>query len=111
MYLALKDVLEKRGILSEVRAKLRAELYGAFNDQQVPKVMRPFNFIYICMYCTCLQVVLTYLQPTLPKPKLCKQNLLLNELIRDYLEYNKYNYTRSVFLAGRCGLYTNYACF
>ena len=30
---ALKDVLEKRGVLSEVRAKLRSEVYKSLDDQ------------------------------------------------------------------------------
>ncbi len=30
---ALKEVLEKRGVLSEVQARLRAEVYQALDDQ------------------------------------------------------------------------------
>lgn len=30
-------------------------------------------------------------------PQLSRENLLINELIREYLEYNKYKYTASVF--------------
>ena len=37
-----------------------------------------------------------------PKPTLSHENLLINELIRDYLEFNSYNYTSSVLLAGTC---------
>ena len=37
--LALKDVLEKRGILSEVRAKLRTEIYNALDDKVVVCLM------------------------------------------------------------------------
>ena len=35
-----------------------------------------------------------------PKPQLPHENLLINELIRDYLEFNGYKYTCSVLLAG-----------
>ena len=35
------------------------------------------------------------------KPQLSRENLLLNELIREYLEYNNYLYTRSVLTAGQ----------
>ncbi len=32
MNAALKDVLEKRGVLSEVQARIRAEVYKALQD-------------------------------------------------------------------------------
>lgn len=35
-----------------------------------------------------------------PRPSLSNENLLINELIRDYLVFNKYKYTESVLLAG-----------
>lgn len=34
------------------------------------------------------------------RPSLSNENLLINELIRDYLVFNKYKYTESVLLAG-----------
>ena len=33
------------------------------------------------------------------KPQLSKENLLINELIREYLKYNNYNHSLSVFLS------------
>ena len=36
-----------------------------------------------------------------PKPQLCRENFLINELIREYLIYNQYNYTHSVLVAGK----------
>lgn len=35
-----------------------------------------------------------------PRPPLSHENLLINELIREYLEFNKYRYTASVLTAG-----------
>ncbi|XP_064393781.1 centrosomal protein 20-like [Halichondria panicea] len=66
---ALKDVLEKRGVLSEVQARIRAEVYKALQDDSVSK------------------------------PELCEENLLINELIREYLQFNQYKYTDSVLVA------------
>ena len=34
------------------------------------------------------------------KPQLSDENLMINELIREYLQFNGYNYTRSVFQTG-----------
>ncbi|NXG41172.1 FOPNL protein, partial [Psilopogon haemacephalus] len=62
----LKDTLEKRGALGQIKARIRAEVFNALDDQSVPR------------------------------PLLSHENLLINELIREYLEYNKYKYTASV---------------
>ena len=35
-----------------------------------------------------------------PKPKLSNSNLVINELIRDYLAFNGYRHTLSVLLSG-----------
>ena len=35
------------------------------------------------------------------KPKVSQENLLINELIREYMEFNKYRYSKSVFLHGK----------
>lgn len=35
----------------------------------------------------------------MPHPPLCNDNLLMNELIRDYLKYNGYSNALNVFLA------------
>lgn len=44
---ALKDVLEKRGVLSEVRAKLRSEVYKSLDDQV------KFCAIFVYVMCVC----------------------------------------------------------
>ncbi|NXO87915.1 FOPNL protein, partial [Sitta europaea] len=65
----LKDTLEKRGALAQIKARIRAEVFNALDDQSEPR------------------------------PTLSRENLLINELIREYLEYNKYRYTASVLTA------------
>ncbi len=68
MKTVLKDTLEERGILSELRARLRAEIFNSLNDKP------------------------------LDRPKLSNENLILNELIREYLIFNNYTHALSVFL-------------
>ena len=64
------ETLEHRGVLGQLRARIRAEVFRALDEQ------------------------------TEPHPPLSNENLLVNELIREYLDFNKYKYTSSVFLAG-----------
>ena len=35
------------------------------------------------------------------KPPISNENLIINELIQEYLEFNKYKHTASVFMAGK----------
>lgn len=65
----LKDTLEKRGVLGHLKARIRAEIFNALEDASEPR------------------------------PSLSHENLLINELIREYLEFNKYKYTSSVLIA------------
>ncbi|XP_077172851.1 centrosomal protein 20 isoform X1 [Paroedura picta] len=65
----LKDTLEKRGILGQIKARIRAEVFNALDDQNELR------------------------------PPLSHENLLINELIREYLEFNKYKYAASVLVA------------
>ncbi|GAB1300028.1 Centrosomal protein 20 [Apodemus speciosus] len=65
----LKDTLERRGVLGHLKARIRAEVFSALDDDREPR------------------------------PSLSHENLLINELIREYLEFNKYKYTASVLMA------------
>ncbi|XP_034878236.1 lisH domain-containing protein FOPNL isoform X1 [Mirounga leonina] len=65
----LKDTLEKRGVLGHLKARIRAEVFNALDDESEPR------------------------------PSLSHENLLINELIREYLEFNKYKYTASVLMS------------
>ncbi|XP_050968632.1 lisH domain-containing protein FOPNL [Labeo rohita] len=66
---ALRETLEARGVLGQLKARIRAEVFSALDDQSTPR------------------------------PPLSHENLLINEMIREYLEFNKYRYTASVLTA------------
>ncbi len=68
----LKEHLEDKGILNEIRSSLRSEIFNALND--APQ----------------------------KNPKLSKENILINDLIKEYFEFNNYNYSKSVF-ESECG--------
>ena len=64
----LKEHLEKNGTLNELRSKMRSEIFNTLNNQ--PKKVT----------------------------QLSNQNLIINELIREYLLFNNYNYTNNVLI-------------
>ena len=64
------ESLERRGVLNSIQGKIRAEIFNALDDKAVVK----------------------------PKPS--NDTILLNELIREYLEYNHYNYSAMTLKAG-----------
>ena len=64
----LRDTLEQKGVLNEVKAKIRAEIFTALDSENAGK------------------------------PALSKENVIINELIREYLEYNKYYNSASVLM-------------
>lgn len=64
----LKEALDNKGITNEVKAKLRAEIFTILEDN------------------------------SFEKPRLSQENLLINELIREYMDFNHYKYSKSVFL-------------
>ncbi|KAM3849440.1 centrosomal protein 20-like [Diretmus argenteus] len=66
---AVRDTLESRGVMAQLKARIRAEVFSALDDQSEPR------------------------------PPLSHENLLINELIREYLDFNKYRYTASVLTA------------
>ena len=67
----VKETLESRGVLGQIKPRIRAEVFNALDDQNETK------------------------------PGLSNENMLINELIREYLEFNKYKYTSSVLQAGQ----------
>uniref|UniRef100_A0A3B3ZW72 FGFR1 oncogene partner (FOP) N-terminal dimerisation domain-containing protein n=1 Tax=Periophthalmus magnuspinnatus TaxID=409849 RepID=A0A3B3ZW72_9GOBI len=73
---AVRETLESRGVLGQLKARIRAEVFSALEDK------RPSE-----------------------RPQLSHENLLINELIREYLEFNKYKYTASVLTCGFCPLH------
>ena len=62
----LRETLEQKGVLNEVKAKIRAEIFTALDAE------------------------------TTNKPQLSNENMIINEMIREYLEYNRYYNTASV---------------
>ena len=65
----LRETLENRGALGDVRAHLRAEVSNALEDRT-----------------------------SFARPDLSNENLVINELIREYLVFNRYRSTLSVLL-------------
>ncbi|CAF0744221.1 unnamed protein product [Brachionus calyciflorus] len=64
----LKETLENKGVTSDLKSRLRAELFSVLEEN------------------------------TFDKPLVSQENLLINELIREYMEFNHYKYSKSVFL-------------
>ena len=71
----MKESLENRGSLNQIKARIRAEVFNVLDDR------------------------------TEARPALSNENVLINELIREYLEFNKYKYTASVLQAGECAMW------
>jgi lisH domain-containing protein FOPNL len=69
--IVLREALENKGIANEIKAKLRSEIFTILDDN------------------------------TFEKPRISQENLLINELIREYMEFNNYNFSKSVFLKGK----------
>ena len=64
---ALKETLEQRGVLNQIKAIMRQEIYDSIEKDDNPK------------------------------PELSEENLLINELIKEYLNYNNYSHSSSLF--------------
>jgi lisH domain-containing protein FOPNL len=62
----LRETLEQKGVLNEVKAKIRAEVFTALDSEATGK------------------------------PPLSNENMIINEMIREYLEYNRYYNSSSV---------------
>uniref|UniRef100_A0A6U4WI96 Centrosomal protein 20 n=2 Tax=Hemiselmis andersenii TaxID=464988 RepID=A0A6U4WI96_HEMAN len=65
---ALRDTLAARGTLGQIQARVRSEIFNALEETEDPK------------------------------PPMSHENLVINELIREYLEYNNFKHTLSVLL-------------
>jgi lisH domain-containing protein FOPNL len=69
---ALLHTLAAKGSLGQMKARIRAEIFSALDAQDDESAAH--------------------------RPPLSNTNLLLNELIREYLAFNQYRYTLGVFL-------------
>ncbi|XP_060064144.1 centrosomal protein 20-like [Ylistrum balloti] len=65
----IKETLESHGTLGQIKARIRAEVFNSLDDHGETK------------------------------PQLSSENMIINELIREYLEFNKYKYSSSVLTA------------
>eukprot|EP00898_Chlorokybus_atmophyticus_P004027 jgi/Chlat1/4625/Chrsp3S05588 len=74
---ALREALERRGVLGQLRAKIRAEATAALAPDSHHQQLQ---------------------QEGSTRRGLSNENLIINELIREYLAYNRYRETLSVFL-------------
>ncbi len=63
----LRQTLDNRGVLGEIKARVRAEVFNALDEDEAED-----------------------------RPRLSNENMIINELIREYLEYNGYRHTLSV---------------
>nr|CAG4717002.1 unnamed protein product [Naegleria fowleri] len=82
----LKDNLEKRGVLNKIRANLRAEIFKAFEQSEDPantSLSEPQAEF--------------WLKKEQLRPQPSEMQFLINELIIEYLEYNHFDYSASVF--------------
>jgi lisH domain-containing protein FOPNL len=64
---ALKTSLEERGVLNSIKALMRKSIFDAIDIDNYAK------------------------------PKIPEENLIINEMIKEYLKYNNYNYSNQVF--------------
>lgn len=63
----LKETLEEKGVLQQIRARIRAEIFNSLNQQGEDK------------------------------PEVSLENMIINDLIREYMEYNNFQHSMSVF--------------
>ena len=66
---ALKETLEQKGVLNQIRAIMRQSIFEAIQSDDKPQ------------------------------QQLSNDNLIINELIKEYLQYNNYLHSLSVFQA------------
>lgn len=66
---AIKDILQSNGTLDKVRAQIRESIFQAIENNDNPK------------------------------PKIPEENLIINELIREYFNYMGYYHSSSVFIS------------
>lgn len=75
--IVIKETLENHGTLGQIKARIRAEVFNALDDHSETK------------------------------PPLSNENMIINELIREYLEFNQYKYSSSVLVAGKTNSFNN----
>ncbi len=94
---AVTDSLENSGTLQQLRAQVRAGIYDALESPQV--------LLYVCSSqpianVPCSDTHLPGLRVQEAALPLSRDNLVINELLREYLLFNGYRNTLSVLLPG-----------
>ena len=98
---ALKVTLANRGVLDDIKARIRAEVFSAIESQTVPFPPCPPCPIDPRSPTPLLgrsKPALTLAPQDERKPEPPREVFLINELIREYLEFQGYSHTLSVFL-------------
>lgn len=72
MLLAIKGTLESDGSLNKFKAEMRTKVMNVLNAESNPET-----------------------------PELPKEMVLINEIIREYLTWSGYKYTKSIFIQGK----------
>lgn len=79
----LKEDLEDRGLLREIRCMIREKLFDMSLEKVCASVITPCHYI-----------------KNAGPPPVTAENLVINELIREYLAFNNYRHTLSIFSHG-----------
>ena len=91
---ALRETLERKGTLDRVKAQIRAEVFHSM-DAEARRVARRVRVTRVRL----IPFHHTRAQGD-AHPLLTHEHLLLNEAIREYLQFAGYEHTLSVFMAG-----------
>ena len=98
---AVRETLESRGVLQQLKAQARAGVFSALDNQQV-QLLAPSQ---AQLTAASLSHTHTHTESWCvqreERRELPEETMVINKLIKDYLQFNGYNYTRSVFVAGQ----------
>lgn len=92
--LVLRETLETRGVFGQLKAQIRAELYKALESDEVTMVVQSATPLYASLR---LSLSLSQIKES---PQLPDEAVIINALIKEYLQFSGYNYTHSVFQTG-----------
>lgn len=105
---AVKDALQRKGLLPQLQANVRSQIFNVLLDSEVSNLCLPAvdtrtkaaaqdqgttaNSLQKLLLWTCMQDA--------QRPEPCDETLLINELIREYLVWHGLRDTLSVFIPG-----------
>lgn len=101
---AVKDALQRKGLLPQLQASVRSQIFNVLLDSEVSicfvSIITGEATASAYSLATCCAVVLVLQDSQRPEP--CDETLLINELIREYLVWHGLRDTLSVFIPGVC---------